>query len=181
MSSGSSINSSSLPSNQRTFEESNSTRIAISNWSNLSQSPSYGSEVLNSQISNNSEIVNNNLENKNESENNTSNPESILLENAKEMSSKYPYNNYGLFGEKGDNCRVIKTPDPVATSKDFFKKISKGGTTEPFEKGNITNFNKKIFITHRIITSTKDSPAVSINAPKSSFIKKQKIHFIKKE
>lgn len=101
--------------------------------------------------------------------------------NAMAMMDIYPYSEHGFFGKKGKNSRVIKTSDPEAVSIDFYKRLSIGGTVVPLSNGKGT---KTVFadscatITHRIVTSTKGSPAVDVNVSYSLLVKSQKIHFV---
>ena len=108
---------------------------------------------------------------------------SSLESNAKAMASHYSYTLNGYFGQKGKNCRIISSIDPINTSIDFYKKIGKGGTTTdlPNGKGTKTTLNDGTVIVHRIITSTKGSPAVEITVSGTPKIKNQKIHFVLKE
>ena len=49
---------------------------------------------------------------------------SSIVSNTEAMKKQYPLTKNGYFGEKGKNCRVIKSTNPIATSKDFYTKIS---------------------------------------------------------
>ncbi len=103
--------------------------------------------------------------------------------NAKAMSNDYKTTQGGYFGEKGKNCRTITSKDPVGTSVDFYERLGKGGKTSslPNGKGTKTVLGDGTVIVHRIITSTKGSPAVEISVSGSPSIKNQKIHFILEE
>lgn len=105
---------------------------------------------------------------------------SSIVFNADNMNNDYPRSPNGYFGEKGKNCRIIKSNDPVRTSIDFCNRIGENGvkTTLPNGKGTKTVLSDGTVIVHRIITSTKGSPAVEISVSGSSNIKNQKIHFI---
>ena len=105
---------------------------------------------------------------------------SSIESNVKAMSEKYPLTSSGYFGEKGKNCRIIKSNDPIDTSEDFYQTISKGGTTTNLlnGKGIKTILDDGTVIVYRLITSTKGSPAIEISVSGSSKIKNQKIHFI---
>lgn len=118
-------------------------------------------------------------ENKNPRENK---PKSTIEGNAEKMKKDYPYKN-GKFGEKGKNAQLIKSNDPEGTSVDFYKKLGAGGKTEPLPNGygTMTTLDDGTVITHRINTSTPNSPAVDINVSNSPVIKTQKIHFIKED
>jgi len=106
--------------------------------------------------------------------------QSSIAENSNAMKQKYPLTKSGYFGEKGKNCRIIASSSPKETSIDFYKKLGTGGITKPLSngKGTITTLGDGTRIVHRIITSTKDSPAVEISISGSPEIKNQKIHFI---
>lgn len=110
-------------------------------------------------------------------------PSSVFLKNVEAISQKYPLNPNGYFGEKGKNHRVIKSNDPIRTSEDFYKTISHGGTAHPLPngKGVQTVLNDGTRIVYRVKTSTPDSPAVDITVSIESPVKKQKIHFIRKD
>ena len=41
----------------------------------------------------------------------------------------------GNFGIKGKNARIIKSNDPIKSSADFYKKISKGGKQSVLPNG----------------------------------------------
>ncbi len=103
-----------------------------------------------------------------------------ILLNANQMSKDYPLSESGYFGKKGKNCRVIESSDPIATSTDFYRKIGQGGKISnlPNGKGTKTVLADGTVVVHRIITSTKESPAVEISVSASQKIKNQKIHFI---
>lgn len=103
--------------------------------------------------------------------------------NVEKVSKKYPLNPSGYFGEKGKNHRVIVSDNPIETSEDFYKTISCGGKESQLSngKGVQTVFEDGTRIVYRVITSTPDSPAVDITVNIESPVKKQKIHFIRKD
>ena len=103
--------------------------------------------------------------------------------NANSIKSTYPITKSGYFGEKGKNCRIILTNSPQATSIDFYNQLSKGGKITSLKngKGVMTILGDGTRIVHRLITKTKNSPAVEITISGSPSIKNQKIHFINKE
>lgn len=103
--------------------------------------------------------------------------------NAKSMENDYKTTSGGYFGIKGKNTRIISSSDPIATSKDFYSRLGRGGKTStlPNGKGTKTVLGDGTVIVHRIITSTKGSPAVEISVSGSPHIKNQKIHFILEE
>ena len=106
---------------------------------------------------------------------------SSVADNAKSVAKKYNLNKNGFFGEQGKNARIFKSSDPLKSSADFYKKISKGGLEGPLPngKGVQTTFGDGSRVVYRVKTSTPDSPAVDISISIYSGIKKQKIHFIK--
>lgn len=108
---------------------------------------------------------------------------SSIASNANAMKEQYPLTKQFYFGEKGKNCRVITSASPETTSIDFYRKLGKGGITKPLSngKGTITTLGDGTRIVHRIITSTKGSPAVEISISGSPKVKNQKIHFILEE
>ena len=108
--------------------------------------------------------------------------QSSIENNANSMKVIYPITKSGYFGEKGKNCRVIFSNSPQATSADFYSRISKGGKTMPLKngKGTMTVLGDGTRIVHRLITKTKDSPAIEITISESPNIKNQKIHFVYK-
>lgn len=108
--------------------------------------------------------------------------QSSIDNNADSMKAIYPITKSGYFGEKGKNCRVVLTNSPQATSIDFYNRLSKGGRTTPLKnkRGIMTVLGDGTRIVHRLITKTKDSPAVEITISGSPKIKDQKIHFVHK-
>lgn len=108
-------------------------------------------------------------------------PRSSVDLNAKRMSNDYPLTSNGYFGEKGKNVRIIKTPTPETTSSDFYMKLGWGGKTEQLKNGHgtRTTLDDGTIIVHRLITSTKGSPAVDIKVIHAKTVKSQKVHFIK--
>lgn len=107
--------------------------------------------------------------------------QSNINDNVESMKKDYPFDKNGLFGEKGRTERLIRCEDPVSTSKDFYSRIGDGGEVRriPGKEGTITRLDDGAEITHRIVTKTKNSPAVDINIKnvENSIIKGQKIHF----
>ena len=104
-----------------------------------------------------------------------------VADNARSVAKKYNLNKNGFFGTKGKNARVFKSNDPIKSSADFYKRISKGGkhSVLPNGKGVQTVFDDGSRVVYRVKTSTPNSPAVDISISIYSGIKKQKIHFIK--
>ncbi len=105
----------------------------------------------------------------------------------------YGFNN-GFFGKESENksagkdVRNISSTNPLKTSKNFYNRLTKGGTEK-----NIPAKSKKgkgemhviimpdgATVTYREISSSDGSPAVDINikyCSSNSGIKSQKIHF----
>lgn len=107
------------------------------------------------------------------------------------MKKKYPLNEQGYFGKKGKSkgkpgqkqvVRVIESRNQYKTAKDFYSKISKGGKENPLlnGRGERKDLADKTAIVYREKTGSINSPAVSLNTPKNSKVKSQKIHFEKK-
>lgn len=107
--------------------------------------------------------------------------QSSVVDNAKSMKKDYKLTPKGYFGEKGKNCRIIKTENPLKTAADFYEKISHGGVQKLLSngKGIQTIFEDGSRIVYRIKTSTPGSPAIDISISIFKGIAKQKIHFIK--
>ncbi len=106
---------------------------------------------------------------------------SSIEDNAELVKHKYGLTRDGFFGKKTKTrARIFETPNPIEDSIEFYEKIGTGGVREdlPNGKGTKTTLGDGTVITHRITTSTKDSPAVDINIVSPSKIKKQKIHFV---
>lgn len=103
--------------------------------------------------------------------------------NVQAASQKYRLTQSGYFGNKGKNSRVIKSKNPVATSKDFYSLLSKGGKESKLAngKGVQTVFPDGTRIVYRVKTSTPNSPAVDISVSIVSPVKRQKIHFVKED
>ena len=104
-----------------------------------------------------------------------------VTDNAKSVAKKYNLSKSGYFGTKGKNTRVFKSNDPIKSSADFYKKISKGGRERvlPNGKGVQTTFSDNSSVIYRVVTKTPNSPTVEITVETFDKIKPQKIHFIK--
>lgn len=102
-------------------------------------------------------------------------------DNIRSVAKKYNLNKNGYFGTRGKNTQVFKSADPLISSSDFYKKISKGGKKSLLDngKGVQTTFPDGSRVVYRVITKTVDSPAVNITITDFNKIKSQKIHFIK--
>lgn len=109
--------------------------------------------------------------------------------NAESANSKFGYDKEtGYFGSrlkgKDDYHRTIQSDNPIADAKELFEAMADGGEPYGEQKSNliIRQLPDKTIISLRIITSTKDSPAVDINIkfnPYNTKVKNQKIHFVK--
>ncbi|MBQ8375273.1 MAG: hypothetical protein IJX98_06870 [Clostridia bacterium] len=102
--------------------------------------------------------------------------------NAQKMKKRYPLNEYGYFGESGDNKRVIYAKNHERESRRFYSQVSKGGEEIPLDNGRGV---KKIMrdggvVVYRKKTKTPNSPAVDLGGMKGK-VKNQRIHFIKRE
>ena len=101
-------------------------------------------------------------------------------ENAKYVKDKYGLDENGMFCQSTKRAQIYKSKNPIEDSIDFYEKLGTGGRkdTLPNGHGTRTFLDDGSVITHRIITSTPDSPAVDIKIVSPSFVKPQKIHFI---
>ena len=97
------------------------------------------------------------------------------------VKDKYGLDEHGYFGEATrTRARIYRSENPIDDSIDFYKNISSGGVEEELTNGRgvKSTLDDGTVITHRIVTSTPDSPAVDINIESPAFIKPQKIHFV---
>ena len=101
-------------------------------------------------------------------------------ENAKYVKDKYGLDENGMFCQSTKRAQIYKSKNPIEDSIDFYEKLGTGGRkdTLPNGHGTRTFLDDGSVITHRIITSIPDSPAVDIKIVSPSFVKPQKIHFI---
>jgi hypothetical protein len=103
--------------------------------------------------------------------------------NISKLSSVFPSNRFGRFGEKGSSTKVrrIASDNPSSTAKEFFQVLSKGGQVQKSASRNVTkvNFKNGFFVIHRQ-TSKSGGPVVEIRIPnpKGGKAVVQKIHFI---
>ena len=113
-----------------------------------------------------------------------------LSENLAKTAKKYKMTKGGYFGRKGrgKNVReIVCKNSPYKEAKKFFKRLTQGYVAKPFptKYGNgfkvVTDDNTVIVF--RPVTSSPKSPAVDIkiSATSPAGLKKQKIHFVKKE
>jgi len=101
-------------------------------------------------------------------------------ENAKYVKDKYGLDENGMFCQSTKKAQIYRSKNPIEDSIDFYEKLGTGGRKDNLPNGHGTRIflDDGSVITHRIITSTPDSPAVDIKIVSSSFVKPQKIHFI---
>ncbi|CCI84935.1 hypothetical protein FC52_GL001006 [Lactobacillus pasteurii DSM 23907 = CRBIP 24.76] len=109
-----------------------------------------------------------------------------IQENIRQLTKDYPLSPGGEFGKAGKSSgvRVIEANDQFKTAQDFWLKLSKGGEELylPNKKGKKVIFPDGSISTYRIITSTKNSPAIEIYVyHNNSKIKMKKIHFVRKD
>jgi len=101
-------------------------------------------------------------------------------ENAKYVKDKYGLDENGMFCQSTKKAQIYRSKNPIEDSIDFYEKLGTGGRKDNLPNGHGTRIflDDGSVITHRIITSTPDSPAVDIKIVSPSFVKPQKIHFI---
>ena len=108
---------------------------------------------------------------------------STIDENASLVKDKYGLDENGFFGETTKTkSQVFRSNYPVEDSIEFYNKLGTGGKQSLLDNGHgvKTVLDDNTIITHRIVTSTKGSPAVDIHVYSKSFVQTQKIHFISK-
>ena len=90
-------------------------------------------------------------------------------------------NGNGMFGIKGKNSRIYQSSDQYESAADFYARISRGGKELRFmnNKGIFTRFDDGSIVSYRVVTNTKNSPAVEIQLLANG--KRQKRHFILEE
>ena len=105
---------------------------------------------------------------------------STIEKNAELVKEKFGLDDQGMFCKTTKRTQVYASKNPIEDSIEFYEKIGTGGLRKELDngKGSLTILDDNTYITHRIITKTPDSPAVSINVQSDSPIKTQKIHFI---
>jgi len=77
-----------------------------------------------------------------------------IADNAESVAKKYNLSKNGYFGTKGKNTQVFKSDDPIKSSDEFYKKISKGGREVALNngKGIQTVFPDGSRVVYRVIT-----------------------------
>ncbi len=106
---------------------------------------------------------------------------SSIDENALLVKDKYGLDENGFFGETTKTrSQVFKSSSPIDDSLEFYDKLSTGGKRTLLDNGHgvKTVLDDDTVITHRVITSTKGSPAVDIHVYSKAFVQTQKIHFV---
>jgi len=118
-----------------------------------------------------------------------------LSDNAGTITSSYPINADGYFGNKGkshsDDVRNIESENPSQTAKDFYDTIAYGGIESNIVNkktneviGQTTKLKDGTVVSWREVSSSDGSPAIDINISQSkdsAGIAKQKIHFVKEK
>ncbi len=103
-------------------------------------------------------------------------------------AQEYGLSPSGYFGEKGKKgsanwIRQIRTKNPEAEAGRFYDLLTDGGSEKPLSNGHgfITTMPDGSKITIRIITSSKDSPAVDLKLEgfHDGIKTHQKIHFVR--
>ncbi|MBQ7120402.1 MAG: hypothetical protein IJO09_09325, partial [Oscillospiraceae bacterium] len=111
---------------------------------------------------------------------NPSKPITSVTDNYELAKAYQSPNGNGMFGIKGENCRIYKSSDQYESAADFYARISRGGEeTMLGTKGITSKFDDGSMVMYRVITSTKNSPAVEIKLVSKG--KVQKMHFILEE
>ena len=94
---------------------------------------------------------------------NTKNKAGNFSDNIANLIKDYALSASGFFGEKvNDTVRHIVSEHPIATMRDFLKKITKGANIIEMKngKGCIANFPNGFQITYRERPSSDSSPVV---------------------
>jgi len=109
---------------------------------------------------------------------NPSKPITSVTDNYELAKAYQSPNGNGMFGIKGENCRIYKSSDQYESAADFYARISRGGQELRFmnNKGIFTRFDDGSIVSYRVVTNTKNSPAVEIQLVANG--KRQKLHFI---
>lgn len=112
--------------------------------------------------------------------------------NAEKVSQKFGYDREtGYFGSKyknkrGSYNRNIYSNNPERDARKLFNALKEGGVLYDTGNPNVKTYRLPdgTYISLRIVTSTKGSPAVEISLksnPYNTKVKEQKIHFVQKE
>lgn len=125
--------------------------------------------------------------------NNTAGNSKIAMNLTAAFKRDYDYNYHdGMFGRHGRKdakpyVRHILSPTPEETAKDFYARLTKGGTETVLLdnsnkiKGYVSSMGAGTSVTYRMRSTSDGSPAVDINISSSDGaggIKSQKIHFV---
>ena len=116
-------------------------------------------------------------------------PRHNLTDNLPELKKHFKTTPEGYFGTEGSstNVRRIASDDPLATAKKFFKIATKGGERDEVASSGTERVSIVMKdgsrITMRVKSSSDGSPAIDITISEQAqgHVKKQKIHFVKKE
>lgn len=108
----------------------------------------------------------------------------VLAGSIRELAKKYPLDRIGRFGTKDRGSQVIRSSDPLATSQEFWRALSRGGRIAalPNGRGNRAIFDDGSHVVYRPYKTKDGSPAVEIAIQTSGhgLPRRQKIHFIPK-
>lgn len=115
----------------------------------------------------------------------------VLRNNIDRLSAKYPLDRDRRFGQRvSERISEIRTDDPVATAKEFWKALSRGGVVQEIKTkygtGRIATFDDKSHVVYRPVTkssivSSQHNPGIEIDIRTSGhgFPPRYKIHFRK--
>ena len=103
-----------------------------------------------------------------------------LTSNILRLSKKYPLDEKGKFGTKGEGeAQVLLSRNPERTAKEFFRKLSRGrDSLGPIKTGNGKRavFRKTDFVVYRP-SSKSGGPAINLRIKGTDL--DYKIHFLK--
>lgn len=111
-------------------------------------------------------------------------PKSVR-ENFARLGKKYPLSSEGYIGNgrQKDTVTQHHSKDPMASAKEVFAKLSKGGERVPLDNGKGTSsvFPDGSRVVFRPRSSSDGSPTVEVfsSSPGTSIPDRQKIHFMK--
>ena len=99
----------------------------------------------------------------------------VLRTNIDRLAGKYPLDRDRRFGKRvSERISEIRTDDPVATAKEFWKALSRGGVVQEIKTkygtGRIATFDDKSHVVYRPVTksslvSFQDNPGIEIDGP----------------
>lgn len=112
--------------------------------------------------------------------------QSHIEQNASKLPEKYVLHKDGYFCDrgtgKGPHIRQHFSENPFSSAQEFYDTLSRGGIDTSIvsgEKGMSTRLSDGTYIVLRRTTKTTDTPAVNLGHVASSYIRDQKVHFIK--